>query len=154
MSHSATHTAMQRAARLQIGCPFVHQGRAPKSASNKGSLDCLGLLMTVAAQCELKDKHGVPLTALDATDYSHYPNEDALREALEKALMEVPVQVLQPADMVLLRVDGRTQHLGLIGDYMGEGLSLIHAYAPARRVVEHRLDLDWYQRIEAAFRVV
>jgi len=36
----------------------------------------------------------------------------------------------------------------------GTGLGIIHAYAPARAVVEHLLDDWWRQRIEAAFRAI
>jgi hypothetical protein len=41
--------------------------------------------------------------------------------------------------------------LGFIGDYEFGGLSMIHAYAWSRKVVEHRLDDVWRRRIVALF---
>ncbi len=39
-----------------------------------------------------------------------------------------------------------------MGDYHAGGLSMIHAYAPSRKVVENRLDVVWSQRLVGAFR--
>jgi hypothetical protein len=38
-----------------------------------------------------------------------------------------------------------------VGDYALGGLSLIHASAPARRVIEHRLDDVWWVRLVTGF---
>lgn len=37
------------------------------------------------------------------------------------------------------------------GEFRGGNLTLIHAYAPARKVVEHNLDKYWQQRIVRAY---
>lgn len=42
--------------------------------------------------------------------------------------------------MALVRYVGAPNHVGIIGDYRYGGLSFIHAYAPNRKVIEHRLD--------------
>jgi uncharacterized protein YijF (DUF1287 family) len=57
-------------------------------------------------------------------------------------------------DVVWMRFEKEPQHLGIVGDYVHGGLSLIHAYngAGVNRVVEHRLDDTWRARIVAAWR--
>ena len=61
---------------------------------------------------------------------------------------------IQKGDVVLVRIDEHAQHVAVVGDYTPDGFSLIHAYAPARAVVEHALDAWWRERIQAAFRVI
>jgi uncharacterized protein YijF (DUF1287 family) len=77
-----------------------------------------------------------------------------MRAALDDHLDRIPVAQMQPSDVVWMRFDGEPQHLGVVGDYVHGGLSLIHAYngAGLNKVVEHRLDEAWRRRIVAAWR--
>jgi hypothetical protein len=54
--------------------------------------------------------------------------------------------------VLLIAIEGRAQHLAIRSDLAGDP-AIIHAHAPRRRVVEHRIDADWAQRILAAFRL-
>lgn len=138
-------------ARGWIGTRFAHQGRRKAVGADKGGVDCLGLLVGVATECSLR-LGDLPLAHLDRCDYSHFPDERQLYEGLRQCLVVVPTGQMAPADVLLLRVDGRAQHVGLVAPYAGGGLSLIHAYAPARCVVEHRLDEAWQSNIAAVLR--
>tara|TARA_B100001179_G_C18328609_1_gene291339 strand:- start:138 stop:443 length:306 start_codon:yes stop_codon:yes gene_type:complete len=82
--------------------------------------------------------------AQDVLDYAHYPDVARLQAGLKQVLR--PVRALRPGRVVLMEIDGHARHLGVLGDY-SHGHSLIHAYAPARKVVEHRLDASWQARI-------
>jgi hypothetical protein len=63
-----------------------------------------------------------------------------------------PVRELQPGDVAVFAFENQ-RHIGIVGDYVFGGLSLIHAYALApRRVVETRLDEKWLARMRGAFR--
>jgi cell wall-associated NlpC family hydrolase len=134
------------AARGFLGVKFRHQGR-----SQATGFDCLGLLLAIA------DAHAIgwpdELTELlQSCDYTHIPDPDILRSGLEKALVSKPIDALQAGDIVLLNVQGRAQHLALVADYAGgKELSIIHAYAPAHKVVEHRLDANWSRAIMSAY---
>ncbi len=57
----------------------------------------------------------------------------------------------QPAAIGLFTIDGANRHLGLFGDNPNY-LTLIHAYAPVRKVVEHRFDDQWQQKLHAIFK--
>ena len=169
-------------ARSYLGTRFHHQGRLKKTATHKGGIDCLGLLTCVAAELHLRGKDGSPFTASDRTDYSHTPDSQNLRNTLTQLLHPIPTQAIQPGDILILNIDESPQHLAIVSPsplvgglgwgqscsennctsknaphltspLMGEELNIIHAYAPARAVVEHPLDDYWQNRIECAFRV-
>lgn len=138
------------AARSFIGTKFRHQGRRKAQGADKGGVDCLGLLVGVAAECGL-EKNGQLLCGFDETDYGHIPNAIRLSAALLTHLDQVEKDEMKAADVLLMRIDSNAQHLGIVAQ-LPEALSLIHAYAPARGVVEHRLDKSWLECVDAVFR--
>lgn len=129
-------------ARGFLGVRFTHQGR-----SREEGLDCLGFLFAVAAQADIT-LEGVAPIAYDRRDYGTRPDIPHLQRQLETLLTPIPSDTIAPADILLLKIDGRPQHLALVSDY-----GIIHAYAPARKVVEHRLDETWQQAIAGAYRL-
>lgn len=135
-------------ARGWIGTRFHHQGRVKKTATHKGGVDCLGLLVGVAHELQITGRNGTLLTLEDETCYSHQPDCVRFRARLNELLQCVSQEDKTEGDIALFRIDDRPQHLGIISD-----IGIIHAYAPARAVVEHALDGWWRQRIEAVFRV-
>ena len=147
-----TNTDIVACARGWLGTRFHHQGRLKKTATHKGGVDCLGLLAGIASELDLRLPDGKPIHALDETTYSHYPDTNYLQQKLLLALAPVSVDLLEPGHVLLLTIDSQPQHMGIVSDMLG-GLGLIHAYAPARAVVEHALDTHWQQRIVAAYRL-
>lgn len=133
-------------ARTWIGTPFHHQARL----KGKGC-DCLGLIIGVVDELGLKDKHGQPLAGYDEVTYSKEPDGAYLTEKLTSLLDEVPIAEAQAGDLALFKVRENPQHMAFLTDYENT-LGMVHSYAPARRVVEHRLDDDWKQRLVKVFR--
>lgn len=141
-------TDIVAAARGWLGTRFHHQGRIKKTECHKGGVDCLGLLVGVAAELSLHDKAGNPLSKADEIHYSHYPDTQRLRQKLDYVLTTIPIEGMAPGDVALFNIDSSPQHLAIVTD-----IGIIHAYAPARAVVEHALDSWWHARITAAFRI-
>lgn len=139
------------AARGWIGTRFHHQGRVKRCDAHRGGVDCLGLLIGVAGELHLT-LDGKPFASFDDTTYSHYPDTEHLKSQLLKVLCPTDNKDLLPGDVVLLNVDSRPQHLAIVST-CHEGLGIIHAYAPARSVVEHHLDDWWLERIVSVFRI-
>lgn len=132
-------------ARALLGVRFRHQGRHAVHG-----LDCLGLLLVVAERSGLTIA-GQPARALDACDYGSRPDAMRLQATLEQALC-LRTGSAQPGDVLLLKIQGAPQHLALVSDYPQPGaLGMIHAYALARRVVEHRYDDAWQQATHAIY---
>lgn len=133
-------------ARTWLGTPFHHQARL----KGKGC-DCLGLVVGVVDELGLQDKDGVKLAAYDEVAYSREPDGAYLTAKLTGLLEEVPVAEARTGDLGLFKVRENPQHLAILSDYEG-GLGMIHCFAPARKVVEHRLDDDWNSRLLKVFR--
>lgn len=144
-----THPIVQ-CARGYLGTRFHHQGRLKKTASHHGGIDCLGLLIEVARELDLRDSTGKKLAAFDSTDYPHYPDTQELKRRLSQALTPVRITDITEGNIALFDIDDHPQHLGIISDYQSS-LGIIHAYAPARSVVEHILDTSWNQKLIAAY---
>jgi cell wall-associated NlpC family hydrolase len=135
-------------ARSYKGVRFRHQGRARHTG-----VDCLGLLICVAHDLALKwDKALLP--KLEERDYSHTPDEDYFRQSLELFLQPSPSSTLQAGEVALMKIGGRVQHVGIIAAHpTHHALTLIHAYAPARKVVEHGVDAYWERAMVARYRL-
>lgn len=122
-----------RIARSWLDTKFHHQGR------KKGvGVDCIGLIVGVATELGLQPT--------DQLNYARQPDESALKTALENNLQSSELQV---GAITLFAIEGRAQHVGIITDC--HGLGVIHAYAQARKVVEHALDEEWKKRVVATF---
>ena len=133
-------------ARTWLGTPYHHQARL------KGvGCDCLGLVVGVANELELTDDSGQLLGSFDRTDYSRQPDGQFLTSRLQAILHEIPIGEKAPGDLVLFTIEKNPQHMGLLTEFE-DGLGLIHSYAPSQKVVEHRLDKKWEQRIVKVFR--
>ncbi len=156
-------------ARTWLGTRFHHQGRVKANVVHKGGCDCLGLIAGVAAALDLQSREGLPLASYDTTDYGRAPDGGKLRETLARCLHEMPPEEIRPADVLLFRFEEEPQHVGLVSCHpepqakdlplqgilhcvQDDSLTIIHCYASARKVVEHRLDDLWRSRIVAAYR--
>jgi hypothetical protein len=134
-------------ARQSIDVRFAHQGRG------EDGLDCLGLLLVTAAHAGLVFE-GMPAMQLEVPTYGLRPDIVQLKKRMDELLQPIVRDDLLPADVVLLKVNGSPQHLAMITDYPMRGeLGMIHAYAPARKVVEHRYDTAWRAQTYATYRL-
>jgi len=117
---------LDEAARAYLGVPWRHLGRS------REGLDCIGLVLFAARDCGI--------AADDPAPYPREPSSQLLREQLARYLDEVSVANPRPGDVLLFNLGLYAGHIGIAGvhpDY--RCLSVIHAYAPRRRVVEERL---------------
>jgi NlpC/P60 family putative phage cell wall peptidase len=146
--------AIVKEARTWIGTPFHHQGRM------KGAgCDCIGMVLgalhRAGARSRVRDSAGNPIafTDFDQTDYAPDPNSQRLKETLDRHLEPVNLDKIAPGDVLLFRVIHLPQHVGIVADHPMGGLSLIHAYSAAGKVVEETLSHSWITRVIASYRV-
>ena len=125
---------MIETARACEGTPFHHQGRAPGLG-----LDCIGLIV-VALQ-------SVGVQVDDRTDYRPRPDGVSLIAAL-KAHGARRVETIEPGDVLVFRYDQQPQHVALAVSFN----RLIHAFAPAGKVVESETGAYWLRRLVAVYR--
>ena len=123
------------AARDCIGTPFVPQGRLPGVG-----LDCAGLILHAL--------QAGGITIDDVASYTIPPDPTLLIDALAQGGFMQQDQIM-PGAVLLFRFQGRAQHLALaISDN-----TMIHAFAPARHVVETDIGSAWRQRLLGSYYV-
>lgn len=128
---------------VSLKIPFKHMGRSRRA------LDCAGVPIVA-----LREMGYEPA---DLKFYTREPYKDGLQKVTEENLGE-KIQVnsandLKPCDILLLKFTNEPHHVAVVADYLHGGLSLIHSYGEVGRVVEHRLDEKWFNRIKYAYRI-
>ena len=129
-------------ARTWLDTPFHHLARA------KGiGVDCAGLLVGVCREL------GLVAPDFDTPAYTPTPDGRMMIEGCDREMRRIAQSEMQPGDAILLITDAHPQHLGILGDYIHGGLSIIHSANNAHppRVIETRLMFSRAQRFVAAF---
>jgi hypothetical protein len=131
------------AARETLNTPYRHQGRVAGVAA-----DCAFVPIYAASRV------GMDVRNLFIARYGKHPVPGEMRAAMDAHLDRIPTADIGLSDVVWMRFEKEPQHLGIVGDYVHGGLSLIHAYngAGVKKVVEHQLTALWRSRIVAAWR--
>lgn len=116
-------------ARAWIGTRWGHRGRGPFR------IDCVGLVVL--------SRKAVGLPIEDQRGYGREPWNDRLRSEMRRQFGEpISQEQWKPGDVALFSVgDSEPQHIGVIGDYVYGGLSLIHAHN-YNHVTEQALNND------------
>jgi len=122
-------------ARAWIGTPYQHQHRA------RGiGVDCAGLVIGVARDL------GLVAADFDVTGYAPTPDGTTLIAECDRWMRRIHVWDLRPGNVLVVNFGRRSgfkpQHMGIVGDYMHGGLSLIQALGTADgkgEVIESRL---------------
>jgi len=126
------------AARTMLGVRWKHQGRHPQFG-----VDCAGFAVCAARMCG----HGT----IDRTDYARAPSASDFVEQLKKNGDMIRIGDEQPGDVMIFEFGGNPQHLGILTAV--DPPMMIHAFATARKVVEHRMDDEWLARRRFIFRL-
>lgn len=120
------------AAREYEGVKFQHQGRY------EWGLDCGGLLILSARK--------VGRYLYDIDGYSRMPDGKTLKDTMDDQLLKVTRTELKPNDILLMRFMGHPQHIAIVTDK-----GMIHAWEKSGKVVEHRIDDKWRNRIRGVY---
>lgn len=135
-----TREAIVAEARSWCGTRWQH------NTSLKGvATDCIGLIAGVGRAVGIAQAFSFMRDAR-YQGYGRTPNPALLCEAVDTYLERTDHPL--PGDVLLLRFKVDPQHFAILTttDYM------VHAFAPARKVAEHRIDAHWRERIVGAYR--
>jgi cell wall-associated NlpC family hydrolase len=131
---------LDQAARRWLGVPWRHLGRS------REGIDCIGLVLLAARDCGI--------AADDPAPYEREPSSQRLRAGLAAALDEVPIAEARAGDVLVFNLGLYAGHLGVCAEHPEYRVpSVIHAYAPRRRVVEEPLAMIDAGTLTGAFRV-
>lgn len=105
-------------ARTWLGTPYVHQHRA------KGhGVDCVGLPIGICREL------GLVAPDFDVNGYGRKPDGKSLLSECDRYMDRIAMALVRPGNVLVYEFDSRLgpQHMGVVGDYMYGGLSLIQA---------------------------
>lgn len=118
-------------------------------------MDCVGLGYCVAEELGLHSTDGNLIHKDDNSVYTAQPHGTQVLDTCRQLLTEKPATDMQEGDLIVLKMPTVPCHVGIVSTlYVGtkdECLGVIHAYAPAIKVVETILDAKLMFRIVAAF---
>jgi NlpC/P60 family putative phage cell wall peptidase len=131
-------------ARSWVGTRWQH-GAALKGVA----CDCIGLIAGVALALGSDEAQRLMATP-EYRAYGRKPDPAMLLRACEELLDPVDgFAAALPGDVLLMRFSADPQHFG----FFSTRGQMIHSYAQARRVVEHRIDLLWQRRVVGVYRL-
>lgn len=113
-----------------------HEGR------NKSGIDCVGLPVVVARALGISD--------YDFHGYAREPSDLQLLKHFRSVMREKLIIEVQPGDVIAFRDNRYPFHVGIIGEKY-DSLSVIHAYAARRKVVEELYNPEWSKLALACF---
>jgi cell wall-associated NlpC family hydrolase len=130
-------SAIVSTARSYLGVRWLHQGRS------RSGLDCAGLVIRVAQDLGITD--------FDTRGYDRQAADESMLAICREHLVAIERAELAAGDILVMAYQNQ-RHIGIVGDHPAGGLTLIHAYAPSRKVVEMRLDDRLTGRVIGCFR--
>lgn len=128
-------------ARTWVDTRYQHQARI------KGvGVDCAGLVIGVAREL------GIVRPDFDVVGYARQPDGVSLIKWCAESMVEIMREEMQPGDVVVVAFDKAPGHMGIVGDYLHGGHSIIHALnVTSKRVVETRLEFTRSMRFMRAY---
>lgn len=132
------------AARSWLGTPYRHQ------ASERGvGADCLGLVRGVWREVVGEEPEELPPYS---ADWAEREGEETLLMAARRRLVERPVEMMRPGDVLLFRMSegAAVKHCAILSAVDGPEPRMIHAYW-GRAVVESWMGPWWRRRLVAVF---
>lgn len=157
MSRIITKEEFVAEARSWIGTKYHHQGRLKQTLTHKGGCDCLGMIIGILGnlgmQSLMRDKSGkrIPFARFDIPNYSMRPNGLFFKAEIEKHLLQISASEMTSGDMGLFKFKENPQHVGIIAELPGQGLSVIHCNLLAGNVSEHSMD-KWWDKLVCGYR--
>jgi len=131
-----TRSDVVNEARKWKDTPWRHMGR------NTNGIDCVGLPVMIAK--------ALGIFHYDVKGYAREPANLDMLKHFRANMIEYPVVEAKAGDVIIFR-DGKFPfHVGIIGDKYDD-LSLIHAYAGRRKVIEEMYYPEWFNRALACF---
>lgn len=128
-------------ARSYKGVPYRHQGRSVRG------VDCTGIVVL------LGEKLGFYRESKKDLRYSRNPENFVLLEKMNEYLIPIDFYDLKIGDVLLLRITLVPQHVAIVTPYNEYSFGMVHSYDSIGRVVEHRLNRAWIDKVVQAYRI-
>lgn len=130
-------------ARSWLATPFHHQGYLKRVGA-----DCIGFICGVALALGIQ---GAEEWKADPQyhQYGRPPNPKFLLKCCDHFLARLRVEDVQSADILVMSFAAEPMHFALVASLVPA--YIIHSSMGAGRVIEHRLDTFWRNRVRLAY---
>lgn len=135
-----------KASKSWINTKFHYTGRIKVNKNNSGGVDCIGLIIKVGQEIN-STYNGKNLIYYDYLTYSRYPNHNEMKKFLEKYFIKIDKKQAKTGDLVYINFNNGLEHIGILSK-----IGIIHCYVDVGKVVEHRIDDYWNNKIIDYFR--
>jgi len=139
-------------ARTWIGTKYHHQGRLKASACCSGGVDCVGLLIGIINELDIRNNQGELLSKYDYQAYKIQPNGGKLSSLVEAHLEKIQLENMQIGDILLFKLWQEPQHVGILSNYPTGGFGFIHCSSSSGNVIEQPLSTTWQRMISRVYR--
>jgi len=134
-------------ARTWIGTKYHHQGRLKASDGCSGGVDCVGLLVGIINELEIRNNQGELLSKYDYQAYKTQPTREKLLAIIGQHLNDVSIEGMIPGDILLFKLWQEPQHVGILSNYPTGGYGFIHCNSSSGSVIEQPLSPTWQRMI-------
>ncbi|WP_194966893.1 C40 family peptidase, partial [Rickettsia endosymbiont of Cardiosporidium cionae] len=134
-------------ARKYLGIKFRHQGRILINNDNNNQVgcDCLGLIIGIAKNLNLKSVTDKMLSDCDVNNYTIIPDPSKLFNFCKTHFIKIAKNKMKQADIALMKFNYQPQHLAIIANDMNDNnFTIIHSYIQARAIIEQPMNNYWY----------
>lgn len=129
-------------ARQFKGVQYKHQGRTGQG------LDCGGILVLLAEEL------GIYHESKEQLRYGGNPEKFILKQELDRYFVKIRLSEIQRGDIVLMKiVASRPHHIAIVSEYSAQSFGIIHTYDTVGKVVEHRMNQMWRDKIVQSYKV-
>jgi NlpC/P60 family putative phage cell wall peptidase len=142
MPSNITRADVVTEARTWLGTPFLHQG-----FHRSIGCDCIGLIKGLSMALQLTDFDPDSPEAKLFNGYRRSPDPTRMRAGIGRWLRPIKPAEAMLADVLYMAWNAEPQHVALVTD-----IGIIHSFSFAGKVVEHRMDRQWTDRIRDAWR--
>ncbi len=127
-----------QAARGWVGTKWRHQGRT------KNGIDCVGLVIKIADELDYD-------TSFDRTDYIRRSTGIEFIDYFKDHMIQKRVTEVEAGDVLIFRELRYPYHSAIVGYDKLLGLTLVHAFAKSRKVVEEQYTDEWKRKVTHCF---
>jgi len=130
-------------ARTWLNTKFHHQGRVKRNKQNLGGCDCIGLIIGVGNELNIKP-HNKNLSDYDTIQYGRAHKRNQLNNALSYCFKKSTT--ISRGTILVFQINPDLQHCAIISEIKNP-IKIIHCDAKAKKVVENNISESWLRKI-------
>ena len=149
-------------ARTWLGTKFHHQGRIKRNKQNLGGCDCVGLIIGIGNELNIKP-HNKNLSDYDTIQYGRTHKRNQLNTALSSCFKKSTT--ISRGTILVFQINPDLQHCAIISEIennenlkdfknlkIENEIKIIHCDAKAKKVVENNLPEVWLSKIIGVYK--